>query len=159
MKIKGFQTILLTFVVLLSSCGESAVYQNNVDLPNGKWALNQNIPFEINIDDTSSAYNIAYTLRNGLDYPYYNLYLKYSLKDSLGKTISENLQELILMNKKTGEPYGSGFGDKYDHQFISMRNFKFPYPGKFHFNIIHYMRTDTLSEVYSLGLKIIEAED
>lgn len=140
------------------SCGESTIYQNNKDLPEGKWGINQNIPFEIQIDDTAGRYNIAYTLRNGLDYPYYNLYLKYSLKDSLGSTISENLQELILMNKKTGKPYGSGFGDKYDHQFISLKDFEFPYQGKYYFNIIHYMRVDTLPEIYSVGLKIFQSE-
>ncbi|MEQ8359093.1 MAG: gliding motility lipoprotein GldH [Cytophagales bacterium] len=149
----------LVIVVFLSACGENTVYQNNVDLSSGKWASQQNILFDFDVEDTTGAYNIAYTLRNGLDYPYYNLYLKYSLKDSSGGTISSGLQELILMNKKSGKPYGSGFGDKYDHQFISLRNFKFPYTGKYYFNIVQYMRIDSLPELYSVGLKVIKAEE
>ncbi len=149
----------LVIVIFLSACGENTVYQNNMDLPNKKWASEQNILFDFEIEDTLSDYNIAYTLRNGLDYPYYNLYLKYELKDSSGGSISTGLQELILMNKKSGKPYGSGFGDKYDHQFISLRNYKFPYEGKYYFNIMHYMRVDSLPELYSVGLKVIKVEE
>ena len=90
-------------------------FENYKDLEKGKWASDEMIDFEININDTSQKYHLVYTLRNSLNYPYYNLYLKYKLKDSIGSTLSENLQELILMDKKTGKPFGSGFGDMYDH--------------------------------------------
>ena len=145
LKVILFQTIL---IVGLTSCGEEVLYHDNIDFENGKWPAELSSGFELNIDDSASNYNLAYTIRNSIDYPYYNLYLKYSIKDSLGKVIDENLQEVILMDQKTGRPFGSGFGEMYDHQFISVRDFK----------LHHYMRHDSLPEIYSIGLKLIKSD-
>lgn len=159
MKIKKLKKyILILLLAGLLSCTENVVYQNNIDFDSGKWPMESNTDFVFVVKDTSVSYNLAYTLRNSLDYPYYNLYLKYQIKDSTGNTIDENLQELILMNPKTGQPLGSGFSKMFDHQFISVRDYKFPAPGKYHFKVTHYMRHDTLPEIYSLGLKVIQNE-
>jgi gliding motility-associated lipoprotein GldH len=157
MKIKLFKKyipILLSFG--LFSCTENVIYQNNIDFESGKWPSEFDADFIIDIADTAATYDLAYTLRNSLDYPYYNLYLQYQIKDSTGNTLDKNLQELILMNPKTGEPLGNGFSKMYDHQFISVREYKFPVQGKYHFKVFHYMRHDTLPEIYSLGLKVIK---
>jgi gliding motility-associated lipoprotein GldH len=112
--------ILMLFIVILlmgiSSCSEDVAFQETVDLE-GKWPANKKLIFEFDIDDTASNYMLIYTIRNSIDYPYYNLYVKYSIKDTLGRKIDENLQELMLMDKKTGRPLGQGFGQMNDHSF------------------------------------------
>ena len=140
------------------SCIDEPVYQNQIDLNKGEWNYEKNLQFEFQIEDTSETYNLIYLIRNGLDYPYYNLYLRYTLKDSVGNNIDQRLQELILMDKKTGKPLGRGFGDKYDHQFVSLRNYKFENLGKYYLYIDHYMRKENLPEIYSVGLKVIKTE-
>jgi gliding motility-associated lipoprotein GldH len=149
--------ILVIFSCFLLSCGEEAIYQENVEFENAKWAMNNNVKFEFTIDDIDRNYNLVYMLRNSLDYRYYNLYMQYTLRDSVGEIVDQNLQEVILMNKKTGEPYGRGFSNIYDHQFVSLRDYKFEHSGKYHFIIDQYMRLDTLPEIYSIGLKILNS--
>lgn len=150
--------ILLCLSPIFFSCSNETVYQENIDFKTGKWPSAYAAQFPFIIQDTSKTYDLVYMLRNNLDYPYYNLYLKYSIKDTLGNKLDENLQELILSNKKTGKPFGSGFGSTYDHQFYSVKNFSFPYNGTYYFHIIHYMRKDSLDGIQSIGLKILNSE-
>lgn len=159
MKISKIKKLLYVFLLItIASCADEGIYQDNIDFENGKWSSENPAKFKFDVSDTNSYYHFVYQVRNNLDYGYYNLYVQYSLKDSLGNKIEGNLQELLLMDSKTGKPFGSGFGTMYDHQFYAMKNFKFENPGSYQFMVRHYMRHDTLEGIYSVGLKLLKSD-
>ena len=95
--------IILVVSTLFTSCS-SYEYENIYELDHG-WHQDSILNFVFEITDVNSEYDINYKLRNYLDYQYYNLYLKYFIVDAEGKKISSSVQEVILMNSKTGKPY------------------------------------------------------
>lgn len=144
-------------IILLAGCDTNAVYKQYADIEAGKWYIKNAPSFTFEITDTTTAYNIYYTLRNTLSYGYYNLYLTRYLRDSSGKELESRLDELILMDPKTGKPNGDGLGDLFDHKFLMKRNYHFPKPGKYTLQIRQYMRQDPLLHIQSVGITVEKA--
>ncbi|GAB4194293.1 MAG: hypothetical protein OHK0057_15560 [Thermoflexibacter sp.] len=126
-------------------------------MPQRKWANNQIISFDFEIQDTQVAYNLYYNIRNTLSYPYYNLYIIYELKDSTGKAIAEKMIENNLMHPKTGKPFGKGIGDLFDHRFPLLTNYRFAQSGKYTLHLRQYMRMQELPEIVAVGCRIEKA--
>ncbi len=149
------------FVSLFGSfqaCDDNIVLKENYDFETKSWAI-KNVPsFDFEIIDTNVRYNIYYNLRNNLSYPFYNLYLKCFLMDSSGKEVSKKLDELILINPKTGNPYGDGIGDIYSHKIIAFKNYHFPKSGKYKIKLKQYMRQNPLQDILSVGITIEKKE-
>lgn len=141
-------------VWLLTGCDTNVVYKKYTDIDNGTWYIKNAPSFTFEITDTTAAYNIYYNLRNSLSYGYYNLYLTRYLRDGSGKEIESRLDELTLMDPKTGKPNGDGLGDLFDHTFLMKRNYHFPKPGKYTLQIRQYMRQDPLLNVLSVGITV-----
>lgn len=132
----------------------NVVYKENADIDDGKWFVKNTPTFRFQITDASQPYDIYYTIRNNLTYPYYNLYLTRYLTDERGKELESRLDELILMDPKTGKPRGKGLGDLYDNKVLMKRGYRFPKPGTYAFRIKQYMRQDPLPDVVSVGISI-----
>ncbi|GAB4030582.1 gliding motility lipoprotein GldH [Spirosoma gilvum] len=146
------------FLVLLAlGCDTNAVYKEYTDIDEGKWYIKNTPSFTFEITDATVPYNIYYNLRNSLSYGYYNLYLTRYLRDANGKEIESRLDELILMDPKTGKPNGDGLGDLFDHKFLMKRNYHFPKPGKYTMQIRQYMRQDPLLNILSVGITVEKA--
>jgi gliding motility-associated lipoprotein GldH len=151
----------LALVILLAlaivGCDTNAVYKEYTDIEDGKWYIKNAPSFTFDIKDASIPYNIYYNLRNSLSYGYYNLYLTRYLRDSTGRELESRLDELILMDPKTGKPNGDGIGDIFDHKFLMKRNYRFPKPGQYTMQIRQYMRQDPLLNVLSVGITVEKA--
>ncbi|GAB3706317.1 hypothetical protein GCM10027592_39680 [Spirosoma flavus] len=147
----------LMLLALVASCDSNAVYKEYTDIDEGKWFIKNAPSFTFQIDDASVPYNIYYNLRNSLSYGYYNLYLTRYLRDESGKELESRLDELILMDPKTGKPNGDGLGDLFDHKFLMKRNYRFPKPGKYTMQIRQYMRQDPLLNILSVGITVEKA--
>lgn len=141
----------------LSACDTSRIFEENIDLPNEYWVKDQPVTFEFTVEDASLAYNLYANVRNSQSYQFNNLYYKYQLTDSLAGMLSENLENLILFEPKTGEPLGRGLGDIFDQQQLILDHYKFPAKGKYIVNIEQYMRQDTLPLILSVGLRVEKA--
>lgn len=148
---------LLWTVLLVGGCDTNAVYKAYEDIEDGKWYIKNAPSFTFEIEDASVPYNIYYNLRNSLSYGYYNLYLTRYLRDATGKEIESRLDELILMDPKTGKPNGDGLGDLFDHKVLMKRNYRFPTPGKYTMQIRQYMRQDPLLNILSVGITVEKA--
>lgn len=143
--------------MLVASCHTNAVYKEYMDIDDGKWYIKNAPSFTFDIKDASVPYNIYYNLRNSLSYGYYNLYLTRYLRDSSGRELESRLDELILMDPKTGKPNGDGLGDIFDHKFLMKRNYRFPKPGTYTMQIRQYMRQDPLPNILSIGITVEKA--
>lgn len=140
--------------MLLAGCDQSAVYKGVDDLEDGKWYVNKPLEFKFSIDDTSARYTIYYNIRNSVSYPYYNLYIRRVLLDSAGNTLQSRLDQMILLDPKTGKPYGDGLGDLFDHRISMGRNYSFPHTGPYTIQLRQYMRQNPLPEIYSVGVTV-----
>ncbi|MFN4147241.1 MAG: gliding motility lipoprotein GldH [Runella sp.] len=138
------------------SCRPEGVYKAHTDIKDGLWYIKNEPSFTFEISDTTQSYNIYYLVRNSIQYPYYNLYLKRFLLDDSSKVISEALNELILMDEKTGKPLGDGLGDLFDHKIVALKNYHFAKAGKYTFKMQQYMRQDPLPAILSVGISVEE---
>lgn len=149
----------LLFLILSSclfSCDENRIYENNIDIKEGIWEKEKALDFDFAIENSDQLYNLYYNIRYSNTYPYYNFFSRYFIYDSSGKEIKSIPlpEDMFLFNPKTGEPYGNGIGDIYDHRISFLKDYKFPYSGKYKIRILQYMRKESLSGIVSFGIRV-----
>lgn len=150
--------VLSVFLMLLVSCDSTRVYETNQDFEATLWLSADTATFSFSITDTTSNYNVWLNLRNSIDFETARIFLNYQLMDSASAPIRKRLIEQNLFDKKTGQPFGdSGLGDVYSHQFLIESNINFPSSGLFQVKLNQMMRTDTLGEVLSVGIRVEKA--
>lgn len=142
------------FVVF--GCDSTRVFEDNKDLGE-YWDKNTVVSFEFEIVDTIPSYNLYANVRNAYSYPFHNLYYQYTLADSTGTELVSELQNINLFDPKTGEPYGSGLGDLFDHQQLILEDYSFPAEGIYTIRFEQYMRMDTLPLILSVGARVEQA--
>jgi len=151
---KHVGALLVGLLLLVSSCDSNAVFKDIEDIEDGKWFVKQAPSFTFMIEDTTRTYSIFYNIRNSLSYPYYNLYISRVLLDATGKKVESKLDELILLDPKTGKPFGDGLGDLFDHKIRVVKAFRFPRRGAYTVRLRQYMRQNPLPEIYSVGISV-----
>jgi gliding motility-associated lipoprotein GldH len=144
----------LLLITALLACDPARLYEKNQDLEGYQWYIDTIPAFKFSVKEANVPYNLYYNIRNASAYPYYNLYVTYYLSDSTGKVLTSRLQELTLMDPKTGKPLGDGMGDIFDHRIQALGNYRFPYPGTYTFKVKQYMRKDPLPGIMSVGLRV-----
>jgi len=143
------------FMVLVTfACNSNRIYEKNVKFPDRIWEKDSEAEFNFEINDINTNYKFYFNLRNTILYPYQNIYLSYSLEDTLGNVYDSELTNINLFDSKTGKPFGSGIGDIFDHQYLVIDDYQFNNPGMYLFKIKQYMRMDSLPEIMSVGLRI-----
>lgn len=152
-----FALLFGLLTVALAACTDPRIFDEYHDFDNHAWGIDSACNFTFEVTDATIPYDIFYKIRNAANYEYYNLYVRFSLQDSLKQEIAGELQEMILFDPKTGKPYGGGLGDIFSHEFPAITGFKFPYKGRFTFLITQYMRTDPLQGIHSVGLRVDRA--
>lgn len=144
-------------LLLLSSCDPARVYEQNIDLPEGSWQIDNAPVFEFEIQDTTKVYDVYFNVRYNLQYDFYNLYLRHQLLGPDNAQLSEKLHEVVLMDAKTGKPLGNGSSDIYDLQALALDNIKFSKQGKYALKLTQYMRRDPLPHILAIGVRVAEA--
>lgn len=154
--------LFLMFCVLASSCvDKNYIFDQNVEIPDAKWAVSDKAILKLDVTDTVSQHNFYINVRNTEAYPYRNLYV-------FVKTIFPNQKVKkdtvgIILADNTGKWVGSGSGFLSSSQHLSntilyQYNKRFPIPGEYRFEIEQAMRTDTLVGIQNIGLKIDKIE-
>ena len=141
-------------LLLLSSCDPARVYEQNIELPENNWAIDNAPVFEFEIADPAKKYEVAVNLRYNLQYDFYNLYLQHELTGPDGKQLSKKLHEVLLMDAKTGKPIGKGSSDTFDLQQVILKDVAFPKAGKYKLKLTQYMRRDPLPHIQAVGIRV-----
>lgn len=145
----GFVTLIIAF--MMQSCGVNTVYEQKVDFTSESWNEDSVKTFSFEIAEDGD-YDLFYIVKNKTDYPFSNLYIKYNLNDE-SNTVSNNLQEITLFDKKTGKPFGKGFGNVYESKFYSIRKINLK-KGTYTLNTQQYMRTKELKGIMAFGISV-----
>jgi gliding motility-associated lipoprotein GldH len=154
-----FLGLVFIFLATLISCNGDRIFEENAKMKNRIWDVNQPAQFRFSIEDIHYPYDFYFNLRNSILYPYQNIYLNYSLSDTLGNVFKTDLVNIKLFDPKTGEPLGDGLGDIFDHQYKVIDHYRFNNPGVYQMRINHYMRPDSLPEIMSVGLRIDRSDE
>jgi len=150
-------SFLIVILFILLSCDDSRVYEQQVDFDKA-WIVSDKPQFDFEIKDYTQTYNIYYTVRNSLDFPFSRIFISYQLHDSTGTELNKNLVSQYLFDQKTGEPFGSsGIGDLYDHRFPVLMNYSFSKPGRYTILLEQFNRRDTLNGVLAVGIRVEKA--
>jgi gliding motility-associated lipoprotein GldH len=150
--------VLSVSLLCLISCDPARVYETNKDFEDTNWLAWDTAAFSFTITDTAANYNVWLNLRNSIDFETARIFLNFQLLDSSAAPIRKRLIEQTLFDKKTGQPFGdSGLGDIYSHQFLIESNMSFPSSGTFQVKLNQMMRSDTLQEVLSVGIRVEKA--
>lgn len=145
-------------LLIFSSCDPARIYEQNIDLAEGNWAV-ENVPvFEFDIQDTTQQYDVYFNVRYNLQYNFYNLYMQHQLIGPDSAVLSSQLHELLLMDPKTGKPLGKGFSDTYDLQARAIKGITFPKAGTYRLKLTQYMRQDPLPAILSVGIRVAKAD-
>jgi gliding motility-associated lipoprotein GldH len=144
------------FALLLTACDPARVYEQNVELPEKNWTVDNAPVFEFAIEDTTKQYNVYFNVRYSLAYDYYNLYLRHHLTAPDSSEVSTALHDLHLMDAKTGKPAGKGSSDTYDLQALALKDVAFPQAGTYRLQLTQYMRRDPLPNVMAIGVRVEE---
>ncbi|MCC9165990.1 gliding motility lipoprotein GldH [Pontibacter harenae] len=150
--------MLAVALLLLTSCDPQRIFEENVDLEEGNWAVDNAPVFSFEIQDTTQQYNIYFNVRYNLEYEFYNLYMRHQLIGPDGNVMSSQLHELDLMDSKTGKPLGKGSSDIFDLQALALKNVTFPKTGTYQLKLTQYMRRDPLANILSVGVRVATPE-
>lgn len=134
-----------------SACNFDSTFEEDIDFNEGTWHMDTLAVFEFESEKVEK--NIEIKLRSNLDYPFYNLYLKLELIDSLGRRLQDTLLGFDLYDQKTGKPIGKG-NSIYQLNAVALPNYEFPYEGKYEIRLAQYMRRATLPGILSAGIRI-----
>ncbi|KAA6437555.1 gliding motility lipoprotein GldH [Rufibacter glacialis] len=154
-----FLAVLCSLGLFLISCDANRVFEEVQDIPDNQWPVKLTPSFTFEVTDTTQQYNVFFTVRNALHYPFYNLYLRHYLIGPDGQQVNSMLHEMFLMDPKTGEPQGKGAGDIFDHRFRALKNIRFNQLGNYQMRVQQYMRQDPLPGIMAIGVRVEKATE
>ena len=143
--------IFVLLALLVFSCDQKRVFEENTEINEGVWNRSNKIKFSVDITDTINPHNLYVNIRNAGEYPYRNIYL-FITTSSKGIVVRDTF-EAILADEK-GKWLGSGLGDLWDNQLVYKKNIRFPYPGTYVFEYEQGMRIEDLPYIIDVGLRI-----
>ena len=150
--------VLSAVTALLSvACTNNDVYNCFVALPNTGWGEDSLAVFRTNIDDTETAYDITFQIRNENNYKYANLWLFVDVISPDGEMVRDTSECILARND--GSWLGSGWGSLYTIQCPYRMHTHFRKPGSYTFRIAHGMRDEDIHGIHSLGLRITKSEN
>lgn len=146
----------IVIVTLMTGCNTGSLYEETRDLKNRQWRADSVFTYQFNAADSVQAVDLYFTVRNTPAYPFYNLYVKYRVMDSMFVTVDSGLAHVNLFEPKTGEPYGSGVGGIFSHIFPLATNLTLN-QGSYRLELEQNMRIDSIPGIVSVGVKVAAA--
>lgn len=148
---KGLINIALLIAVILTACGNNAIYNTQIDLPKEGWSTTDTQFFEVDMTKVTTPVSVTAKFRITPEYPKENLYLKIFTIAPDGK--QEERVVSITLADAFGKWTGKGVGDllAYEHTFIANTLLN---QGVYKFGVMQYMRYDVLPEVHDVGIMV-----
>lgn len=149
-------SVLISFFVLLSSCDNSVLYENNQSFESNTWSYEDAKTFSFNIDDSLQPVKLSINLRTTTNYPYSNIYMFVHSNYPNGYTDIDTLEFFLA------DPQGNWLGDNsgtiVENRALISKGL-FPSTGKYTFKLEQAMRNDSLPEILDIGLSVQKLVD
>jgi gliding motility-associated lipoprotein GldH len=145
--------ILAVSFFLITACDPFMYYDQYTKAEGGEWKWSDIKTFDVNMTDSLGAYDIILNFRHTTDYPKSNLFVFVTTKAPTGATRRDTVE--ITIADDHGKWKGNGFGKIKLVSREYRRAVRFPYKGKYTFNIEQGMRIPEIP-VTDIGLRIEE---
>lgn len=142
----------VTIISVMTSCDREKFFDKSVSIPGDVWPSDQELVFNVNIEDTISPYRFYINIRNSSDYRYSNVYF-FLITEFPHGGMSRDTIECILANK-AGKWLGKGTGKYRDNQIFIRENIKFPQKGNYVIRLNQAMREDELHGISEAGIRL-----
>ncbi len=150
---KGF--LFFSFIAILLSCDSKQLFIEYAEIPNDVWSIKNVLHYNVNISDTTGAYNIYINVRHGDRYSYSNLFLFVTAHSPDGNSLKDTVE--ILLADDRGNWLGKGAASIYTKKHPYKQNIRFPVRGIYTFDIEQAMRVQDLKYISNIGLSIENA--
>ncbi len=144
------------FLLLLTACDSTGLYDESRDIEGGEWDISERLAFDFEVPDTVTKYNFYFNIRNTDDYPYSNIYVFFRTTFPDGKIAVDTVE--FPLADPSGRWYGKGQGDVHDCRLVFRQGVRFPVAGKYHMEVEQAMRMEALPGVINAGIRIERAE-
>lgn len=143
---------------MLIGCGTDAVFEDEHLFSDSIWAYDNAQEFEFEVSDTTVPYEMYYSLRYSIDYEHCNIFVKYALLNE-GDTLNSGMKEGVLLDCKNGSPAGNRIGENIFNQELPLiNNLRFSEKGKYKLVLRHFMRDDSLKNIFAAGVSLKHQE-
>ncbi len=150
-----FYFILISTSIVLVSCDDKVVFEENTSIENGVWSYKDGKSFEFDIQDTNSLFNFYVNVRNGEEYAYSNLFVFVEMEFPNGKKSIDTLE--CPLADAYGNWYGRGLGKIFDNRILFRERKRFPLSGHYKVGIYQAMRTDDLPGIHDVGFRLAKS--
>ncbi len=144
--------LLIASILLQASCTDGVIYHDTQPLEGAKWDKEDNMVFEVFVDDTLALHELYIDIRNTTDYGYSNLYLFMDIRFPGGRLLRDTIE--CVLAARDGSWKGRGLGRIKSNRFLFRDDVWFPESGTYYFTVTHGMRYDTLPGISDVGLRI-----
>lgn len=150
-----FAALTIFSVLLIASCDDARVYEENLPVPGAQWDQNEPLSFTVEIIDTAQSYNVYLNIRNAGTYRYSNLFL-FVNTFAPGGGVQRDTVELTLA-ADDGKWLGSGLGDLKSSSTLFKRDVRFPISGVYRIELVQAMRINPLEGIHDAGIRVEKA--
>ena len=141
----------------LFGCGESSYFKETKKIPATGWAFSDSLTFKVPISDSSKRFDLLLDLSHSDEYLFQNIYLYINTTLPSGKRLGKRLN--VDLADKMGVWKGNCSGSNCDVEVNLQSNAYFNLLGDYQFTLKQFMRTDTLTGVNRVGLRLREVQD
>lgn len=142
----------LLSILLFSSCDRDKFFDESLSLPSDNWPAEEALVFNLNIEDTISAYRFFINVRNSTSYEYNNIFF-FLTTEYPGGGFSQDTIECQLA-EKDGSWLGRGTGSYRDNRIFIRENLVFPRKGNYRLSLRQAMREEVLTGISEAGLRL-----
>jgi gliding motility-associated lipoprotein GldH len=148
---------LLCFISLLFlGCDSGKVYQRYEDLTGNRWARENVVSFEVNIEDAAPEYDVILAVRHSTYYLFADLMVNLTAIYPSGEERTKDYD--FFVKEDDGSFKGEGAGDLWDIEFPMLEKVKFPEKGKYTFKVSNIMPIPETGDILQIGLIVRKSE-
>ncbi|MCB9344200.1 MAG: gliding motility lipoprotein GldH [Lewinellaceae bacterium] len=155
-KTKGLLVFSLLGLLLLNSCGDNYLFNEEKEIANGSWSYQDTLNYTISVGDTSQLYNLYVAFEHADTFRYQNIYLKLHTLFPDGSRTSR-LRSFDLYDIE-GKSKGECSGHTCEVKSLLQDNLYFNQIGDYTITLEQFTRSNPLLGVNSVAILMEKAE-
>ncbi len=142
-------------LISLASCEGNALLNDFTPIDGGEWKYGEWVTNEVEIEDTSTAFQLSVNVRHDVEYEWANLFCILHIQHPDGKKFDQRIN--LILAEPDGQWKGKGFGSIKEAR-IPVALVKFPKKGKYTFQLEQNMRLNPLKGIEDVGCYLAKEE-